>query len=123
MVALAKEWHKKLGVCEDIRSCGCCGAQDFQQVKEVEVCKLELLKWTQNKIHGTGDFLLSTASMPGFMNKTQSYIGCTMILCLMVYCKCVIHTIGVCSMQRKVKSHQMPLLMASSLASDVTYRS
>ena len=39
MVALAKEWHKKVGVCEDIHSCGCCGVRDFQQVKEVEVSK------------------------------------------------------------------------------------
>ena len=44
MVALAKEWHKKVGVCEDIQSCGCYGVEDFQQVKEVEVCKLELLR-------------------------------------------------------------------------------
>ena len=44
MVALAKEWPKKVGVCEDIHSCGCCGVRDFQQVKEVEVSKLELLK-------------------------------------------------------------------------------
>ena len=43
MVALAKDWHKKVGVCEDIHSCGCCGVRDFQQVKEVEVSKLELL--------------------------------------------------------------------------------
>ena len=40
MVALVKEWHKKVGVCEDIQSCGCCGVRDFQQVKEVEVSKL-----------------------------------------------------------------------------------
>ena len=44
MVALAQEWHKKVGVCEDIQSCGCCGVQDFQQVKEVEVSKLDLLR-------------------------------------------------------------------------------
>ena len=43
-VALAKEWHKKVGVCEDIQSCGCCGVRDFQQVKEVEVSKLDLLR-------------------------------------------------------------------------------
>ena len=30
MVALAKEWHKKVGVCEDINPCGCCGVRDFQ---------------------------------------------------------------------------------------------
>ena len=44
MVALAKEWHKKVGVCEDIHSCGCFGARDFQQVKEVEVSRLEPLR-------------------------------------------------------------------------------
>ena len=44
MVALAKEWHKKVGVCEDIHSCEYCGVRDFQQVKEVEVSKLDLLK-------------------------------------------------------------------------------
>ena len=44
MVALAKEWHKKVAVCEDIQSCGCCGVRDFQQVKEVEVSKLDLLR-------------------------------------------------------------------------------
>ena len=44
MVALAKEWHKKVGVCEDIQTCGCCGVRDFQQVKEVEVSKLDLLR-------------------------------------------------------------------------------
>ena len=44
MVVLAKEWHKKVGACEDIHSCGCCGVRDFHQVKEVEVSKLELLK-------------------------------------------------------------------------------
>ena len=44
MVALAKEWHKKVGVCEDIHSCGCCGVRNFQQVKEVEVSKLDLLR-------------------------------------------------------------------------------
>ena len=43
MVVLAKEWHKKVGVCEDIHSCECCGVRDFQQVKEVEVSKLDLL--------------------------------------------------------------------------------
>ena len=42
MVALAKEWHKKVGVCEDIHSCDCCGVRDFQQVKEVEVTELGL---------------------------------------------------------------------------------
>ena len=31
MVALAKEWHKKRGVCEDIQSCGCCGVRDFNK--------------------------------------------------------------------------------------------
>ena len=44
MVVLAKEWHKKVGACEDIHSCGCCVVRDFQQVKEVEVSKLDLLK-------------------------------------------------------------------------------
>ena len=44
MVALAKEWHKKVGVCEDIQSCGCCGVRDFQQVKEVQVSKSDLLR-------------------------------------------------------------------------------
>ena len=44
VVALAKEWHNKVGVCEQIHSCGCCGVRDFQQVKEVEVSKLDLLK-------------------------------------------------------------------------------
>ena len=29
MVALAKGWHKKVGVREDIQSCGCCGVRDF----------------------------------------------------------------------------------------------
>ena len=43
-VALAKEWHNKVGVCEDIQSCRCCGVRDFQQVKEVEVSKLDLLR-------------------------------------------------------------------------------
>ena len=32
MVTLAKEWHKKVKVCEDIQSCGCCKVRDFQQV-------------------------------------------------------------------------------------------
>ena len=44
VVLLAKEWHKKVGVCKDIHSCGCCGVRDFQQVKEVEVSKLNFLK-------------------------------------------------------------------------------
>ena len=44
MVALAKEWHKKVEVCEDIQIGGCCGVRDFQQVKEVEVSKLDLLR-------------------------------------------------------------------------------
>ena len=44
MVELAKKWHKKFGVCEDIQSCGCRGVRDFQQVKEVEVSKLDLLR-------------------------------------------------------------------------------
>ena len=43
MVALAKEWHKKVGVCEDIKFWGCCRVRDFQQVKEIEVSKLDLL--------------------------------------------------------------------------------
>ena len=42
MVLLAKEWHKKVGVCEDIHLCGCCGVRDLQQVKEVEVSKWDL---------------------------------------------------------------------------------
>ena len=50
MVALAKEWHKKVGVCEDIQSCGCCGVRDFQQVKEVEVSKLDLLRLDTEQI-------------------------------------------------------------------------
>ena len=44
IMVLAKEWHKKVGVCEDIHSCGCSEVRDFQQVKEVEVSKLEILK-------------------------------------------------------------------------------
>ena len=50
MVALAKEWHKKVGVCEDIQSCGCCGVRDFQQVKEVEVSKLDLLRLNTEQV-------------------------------------------------------------------------
>ena len=50
MVALAKEWHKKVGVCDDIQSCGCCGVRDFQQVKEVEVSKLDLLKLDSEQV-------------------------------------------------------------------------
>ena len=50
MVALAKEWHKKVGVCEDIQTCGCCGVRDFQQVKEVEVSKLDLLRLDAEQI-------------------------------------------------------------------------
>ena len=56
MVALAKEWHQKVGVCEDIHSCGCCGVRDFQQVKEVEVTKLDLFKLNAEQVswyHGT----------------------------------------------------------------------
>ena len=44
MVALAEEWQRKVGVCEDIQCCGCCGVREFQQVKEVEVSKLKLVK-------------------------------------------------------------------------------
>ena len=44
MVAMAKEWDKKVRVYEDIRSCECCGVRDFQQVKQVEVSKLDLLR-------------------------------------------------------------------------------
>ena len=50
MVALAKEWHKQVGVCEDIQSCGCRGSRDFQQVKEVEVSKLDLLRFDTEQI-------------------------------------------------------------------------
>ena len=50
MVALAKEWHKKVGVCEDIQTCGCCGVRDFQQVKEVEVSKWDLLRLDTTQI-------------------------------------------------------------------------
>ena len=50
MVALAKEWHKKVGVCEDIHSCGCCGVRDFQQVKAVEISKLDLLKLDSEQV-------------------------------------------------------------------------
>ena len=82
MVGLAKEWHKKVGVCQDIHSCGCCGVRDFQQVKEVEVSKLDLLKL--DKFHGTVGFQLSIESMLRSLNRTQGYIGCTMVLYLMV---------------------------------------
>ena len=61
--------------------------------------------------------------MPRSLNKTQGYIGCTMILYLMALCNCVNHVIGVCFIQRKVKCHQMPLLVASILVSDATYES
>ena len=52
MVALAKEWHKKMGVCEDIQTCGCFGMRDFQQVKEVEVSKLDLLRLDTEQVSG-----------------------------------------------------------------------
>ena len=84
MVVLAKEWHKKVGVCEDIQSCGCCGVRDFQQVKEVEVSKLDLLRLDTEQISCAMGFPLSIASMPRSLNKTHGYIGCTMILYLMV---------------------------------------
>ena len=29
MVALAKEWHTSVRVCEGIYSCGCCGVREF----------------------------------------------------------------------------------------------
>ena len=57
MVALAKEWHKKMGVCEDIQTCGCCGVRDFQQVKEVEVSKLDLLRLDTEQISWYHGFL------------------------------------------------------------------
>ena len=50
MVALAKEWHKKVDVCEDIQCCGCCGVREFQQVQEVEVSSLELLKLNSEQV-------------------------------------------------------------------------
>ena len=56
MVALAKEWHKKVGVCEDIHSCGSCGVRDFQQSKELEISKLDLLKLDSEQVswyHGS----------------------------------------------------------------------
>ena len=79
MVALAKDWHKKMGVCEDIHSCGCYGVRDFQHLKEVDVSKLKRLRWTQNKFHGTVRFPWSIASMLRSLNRTHGYTGCTMI--------------------------------------------
>ena len=57
------------------------------------------------------------------MNSTHGFIGCIMILYLMVYCNHVIRAIGICSIRRRVKCHQMPLLMTSNLVSDASYRS
>ena len=37
MVALAKKWHRKGALFEDIGCCGCCGVRKFRQVKEVKV--------------------------------------------------------------------------------------
>ena len=69
MVMLAKEWHQKAGVCEDIHSCGCCGVRDFQQVKEVDASKLKLLilggRTNFIKFHGTEGFPWSIVSMLG----------------------------------------------------------
>ena len=84
MVALAKEWHKKMGLCEDIHSCGCCGMRDFQQVNEVKVPKLEVLKLDAGKSFMVVGLPLSIASMLKSMNRTHRFIDCTMILYLMV---------------------------------------
>ena len=44
MVSLAGEWFAKVGRCEDVKSCGCCGIRDFHQVKEVSLEDLKLLE-------------------------------------------------------------------------------
>ena len=44
MVLLAQEWFAKVGRCEDVKSCGCCGMRDFHQVKEVDFGDLKLLE-------------------------------------------------------------------------------
>ena len=44
MVSLAREWFAKVGRCEDVKSCGCCGIRDFHQVKEVCLEDLKLLE-------------------------------------------------------------------------------
>ena len=44
MVSLAREWFAKVGRCEDVKSCGCCGIRDFHQVKEVSLEDLKLLE-------------------------------------------------------------------------------
>ena len=44
MVSLAREWFAKVGRCEDVKSCGCCGIRDFHQVKEVCLEDLKILE-------------------------------------------------------------------------------
>ena len=44
MMSLAREWFAKVGHCEDVKSCGCCGIRDFHQVKEVSLEDLKLLE-------------------------------------------------------------------------------
>ena len=44
MVSLAREWFAKVGRCEDVKSCGCCGISDFHQVKEVSLQDLKLME-------------------------------------------------------------------------------
>ena len=44
MVSLAREWFAKVGRCEDVKSCSCCGIRDFHQVKEVSLEDLKLLE-------------------------------------------------------------------------------
>ena len=50
MVALAKEWHIKVGVCDDVQCCGCCGVRELQQVQQLEVSKLELLNLNDEQL-------------------------------------------------------------------------
>ena len=44
MVSLAREWFAKVGRCEDVKSCGCCGIREFHQVKEFCLEDLKLLE-------------------------------------------------------------------------------
>ena len=44
MVSLARECFAKVGRCEDVKSCSCCGIRDFHQVKEVSLEDLKLLE-------------------------------------------------------------------------------
>ena len=123
MVALAKEWHKKVGICEDIQSCGCSGVRDFPEVKEVEVSKLDLLRLDTEQVswyHGIPIEYRKYAAV--FEQDTRLYwlhhdLVSNGVVQMCNSChRSLLHP-------KKGECHQMPLLVASILVSDVTYQS